>query len=111
MADVLAVQDFQCFQNLPGDLAGLRFCSFMIAHTPTQISVLYILHRQEDIAIGFVPAKELDEQVFMLAILGQLLVSWTSSRNTHVCKHDHHQQLLRELCRIQTVSLQPLDRP
>lgn len=69
MTDIFSVQYLQSLQNLARDLASLGFGFLMVLNILTQIPVLDILHCQEDVAVVFVPAKELDEQVFMLDIL------------------------------------------
>lgn len=61
MADTFAVNRRQCFQDLRRDYFGTTPCLLRVFDISTKISILQILHCDEDVAFILVPAKELDE--------------------------------------------------
>lgn len=67
MADSLLVEHLEPFQDLLGDLAGVRSRLVgVLLHVLAEISVLDVLHREEYVVLVFVPAEELYEQVAVL---------------------------------------------
>lgn len=67
MADSFLVEHLESFQDLLGDLAGVRSRLVgVLRHVLTEIPVLDVLHREEYVVLVFVPAEELYEQVAML---------------------------------------------
>lgn len=67
------MQHLQCFQNLPGDLASPTD-SRLVFHISAQIPVLDILHCQKHILAVLIPAKKLDEQMFVLVVCVNLVL-------------------------------------
>lgn len=67
MADSLLVEHLEPFQDLLGDLAGVRSRLVgVLLHVLAEISVLDVLHREEYVVLVLVPAEELYEQVAVL---------------------------------------------
>lgn len=56
----------EAFQNLPRNLPSLCSRRLVVFHICAEISVRDELHRQKYFAPVFVPAKEFDENVFVL---------------------------------------------
>lgn len=66
MANTVLVNDLQCLQDLLRDDLGASSCLLRDFDISSQISVLHVLHCDEDVALVLVPSKELDEQMLVL---------------------------------------------
>lgn len=66
MTDSFVMQDLKSLENLLRDLPRARQDLLLALDVVAKVAVADILHCEEEIALILVPAKELDEQVFVL---------------------------------------------